>query len=121
MKLHVISIDDSKAVLKYVEWVFSASSHTVETEISGREALKKLQKDSSQYDLILLDWEMPELDGIGFLKELKKNNIKIPVAMLTSKNNEKDIREAISYGVEEFIMKPFTPEILIEKIEEIFD
>ena len=77
MQLQILSIDDSKAVLKYIEWVFSKSNHSVETFLSGREA------------------------------------------MLTSKNNEEDIKKAIEYGVEEFIMKPFTPELLLEKIEEI--
>lgn len=119
MQLHILSIDDSKAVLKYIEWVFSKSIHSVETFLSGRDALANILKNTTKYDLILLDWEMPDLDGIGVLEELKKENIKIPVAMLTSKNNEEDIKKAIEYGVEEFIMKPFTPELLLEKIEEI--
>ena len=120
MKLNILSVDDSKAVLKYIEWVFSKVDHEVRTVSGGKQAIKFLQSPEGQgIDLILLDWEMPPPDGLEVLREFKKLGIKIPVAMLTSKNNESDIREALSLGVEEFIMKPFTPELLIEKIEEI--
>lgn len=119
MKLNVLSIDDSRAVLKYIEWSFSQMEHNVTTVLEGKVGVEMVREQPGKYDLLLLDWEMPEIDGIEVLRQIRSFDKNIKIVMVTSRNNEKDIREALNLGADEFIMKPFTPELLSEKLEEV--
>ena len=74
-------------------------------------------KVDSKFDLILLDWEMPVLNGPGTFSEFKKMELKIPVVMMTTKNASEDIQTMLNMGVAEYLLKPFTIDILFEKIE----
>jgi len=78
--------------------------------------LIRLKDDLGAFDLILLDWEMPVKDGPTTFKELKTMGLKTPVFMLTSKNNPSDIIQMLEEGVTEYMMKPFTADIVREKI-----
>jgi len=119
MKLNILSVDDSKAVLKYIEWSFKEKHHTLTTVDNGQDAIRLVSKN--KYDLILLDWEMPDPNGIEVLKIVRSKNKLVKIAMLTSKNDEKEIIEALDLGADDYIMKPFTPDLLDEKILEIFE
>mgnify|MGYP003348261189 FL=1 len=83
---------------------------------NGSEALSLL-KTGKTYDLILLDWEMPELNGPETLQELLNLGVKTPVVMMTTKNDPSDIQKMIELGAAEYLMKPFTIDILFDKIE----
>lgn len=81
----------------------------------GKEAIVKV-KDTC-YDLILLDWNMPEMTGPEFLEyNLKEKITTIPVVMMTTENKPDYIRRALELGASEYIMKPFTGDILFNKI-----
>ena len=67
--------------------------------------------------MILLDWEMPRMTGVDALKALRQGGCAIPIIMVTSRNNVKNITEALENGATEYIMKPFTKDILFEKLE----
>jgi two-component system alkaline phosphatase synthesis response regulator PhoP len=86
----------------------------------GAEGLSMLEaKKVDQVDLILLDWEMPKLTGIQTLEKIRSMGIKTPIIMLTSKNSPDEIMQALTLGANEYMMKPFTADILIEKIETV--
>jgi two-component system chemotaxis response regulator CheY len=113
-------IDDSKAVHAFI----TACTKTAKIELShvfnGKEGLDFLQKDSS-FDLILLDWEMPIMNGPDTFEQIKKLWPNIPVLMMTTKNEPSDIALMINNGVKEYMLKPFTSDILFEKIEYCID
>ena len=69
--------------------------------------------------LILLDWEMPKLTGIDTLPIMRKMNTEVLIVMMTSKNAMSDVIEAIERGATDYIMKPFTKDILLNKIEQV--
>lgn len=114
----ILSIDDSKAVHAYLNDCFSGSKIEVSHALSGEEGLKILS-GPSKFDLILLDWEMPGLTGPEVLKEIMARQIQTPVVMLTSKNAVTEIADMLEKGAHDYIMKPFTPDIIISKVETI--
>jgi len=80
---------------------------------NGAEGLNKL----SGVDIILTDWNMPEMDGLEFVKRVRAQNASIPILMVTTNAAKDDIVEALKNGVNNYIVKPFTPETLKEKID----
>lgn len=116
--MRVLSIDDSKSVHLFIKMCLA---HIKNVEIvdlyDGNEALPYLKEVQNKVDIILLDWEMPILTGPKTLKQIRENNITTPIIMVTSKNEIMDIALMLKEGANDYIMKPFTPDILIEKIE----
>jgi len=115
----ILMIDDSKTVHSYVKnLLLPFHEILVHSVFDGAEALQFL-KTESDFNIIFLDWEMPKLNGPATFLELKKSNCKVPVLMMTTKNKVTDIAYMLELGVNEYLMKPFTVDILLEKIEYI--
>jgi two-component system chemotaxis response regulator CheY len=76
----------------------------------------------NKYDLVLLDWNMPEMDGITLLQEIRKDpQLKdIPVIMVTAEAKKENVLLAIQSGANNYIVKPFTAETLKEKLEKVW-
>jgi two-component system chemotaxis response regulator CheY len=70
-------------------------------------------------DIILTDWNMPEMDGLEYVKRVRAGNPSIPILMVTTNAAKDDIVEALKNGVNNYIVKPFTPETLKEKVESV--
>ena len=87
---------------------------------NGKAALKILNE--TPVDLVIADWSMPVMDGMELLLQIRQDQKTkdIPVLMITAKSQEKDVREAVEKGVTDYILKPFTPEIVRKKIQAIF-
>lgn len=118
--LKILSIDDSKAVHAFLKECLKDSGHQLTTAPSGEEGLKVLADSNNQFDLIFLDWEMPGLTGPEVLDKIKSMGIKTPVIMLTSKNDMTDIAGMLDKGASEYVLKPFTRDIILEKIASVF-
>ena len=92
----------------------------VEEAENGQEALQKLQADS--YGFVVSDWNMPVMTGIDMLRAIRADEkLKTtPVLMVTAEAQQSNLVEAVQAGVSNYIVKPFTAEILQEKITKIF-
>ena len=84
---------------------------------NGREGMDKLSV--TQVDMVITDWNMPEMSGIDFIRAVRANEItrKLPILMMTTNAAEDDIVEAMKAGVNNCVVKPFTPDTIKEKIE----
>lgn len=117
--LRFLSIDDSRTVHAFLRACFQHLQEPVElsSAMDGQEAVDRLAAGSSpQPDLIFLDWEMPRLNGPETFARLRAIGVSSPVIMLTSKNDVDDIMRMLEAGVAEYVMKPFTSDILREKV-----
>ena len=96
-----------------------AGFENVETAEHGNDAYSKLITEN--FDLVICDWEMPELNGIQLLKKVKKDPKyqHIPFVMLTSFQDETRCQEAIDEGALDYILKPASPDMFKEKLDKI--
>ena len=96
-----------------------AGFENIEVAGDGNDAYSKLEE--GEIDLILCDWEMPELNGIQLLRKVKKNSTlqNIPFVMVTSTKDEKRQQEAIDEGALDYIVKPASPDLFKEKLGKI--
>ncbi|MGE3313462.1 MAG: response regulator [Planctomycetaceae bacterium] len=86
----------------------------VEAE-DGCNALEHFGKQS--FDIILSDWNMPNMDGLAFLQEVRKQNTQIPFIMITTEAERARVLAAIQAGCSDYLVKPFTPDALRDKLE----
>ena len=86
---------------------------------NGREGLERLA--ANQVDVIITDWNMPEMTGIEFIRSVRSNGTytKLPVLMVTTNAAKDDIVEALRAGINSYVVKPFTPDTIKQKIEAI--
>jgi len=92
----------------------------IETAHHGSGALKAVNAAAENFDMIICDWMMPNLDGLGVLKELRTRKYDTWFLMLTSKKSAADISEAMKAGLDAYIIKPFEPMQLQKRIESFF-
>lgn len=93
-------------------------SNITESE-NGLDALKKMEEQD--IDLVLTDWNMPEMNGEQLVRELRNNEKykKLPILMITTRGMKDDVITAVKIGVNGYVVKPFTPEVLRGKISSV--
>lgn len=120
LKKKIVVADDEPFILSALQDTLS-DSYSVTTASNGAEAIRLAQKVMP--DLIILDVMMPEMDGLDACKNLKRDKLTatIPVILLTAKGQITDIEKGFKSGADAYVVKPFSPARLIEKVEEIFE
>ena len=111
--MKILVVDDSSTMRRIIVNTLNQAGLTDVTEAEhGKDALKKL----AGIDIILTDWNMPEMDGLTFVKTVRETDKKIPIIMVTTEAAKTEIVEAIKQGVNDYVVKPFTPEVIKEKV-----
>lgn len=114
-------VDDSITMRRIVANTLKNLGYTEFVEATdGKDALDKLAADDS-IDFVITDWNMPVLSGLELIKAIRGSEslANLPVLMVTTRGVKEDIMEALSAKVNNYIVKPFTPPVLKEKIEQI--
>jgi two-component system, chemotaxis family, chemotaxis protein CheY len=119
MPSRALIVDDSRAIRMLLAKTVRQIGYEVEEAANGKEALEIIEAGTSGVDLVLVDWNMPEMNGLDLLKKLRQNPAlsSLRVVMVTTETEIEQIAEAMEAGANEYVMKPFTPEILLEKLE----
>lgn len=115
--LKILITDDSKPARLLIRKILEKKNIDFTEAVEGSEALEYALQEG--YDIIFLDQNMPKMTGLEFMKVLNKYNKKQPVIMTTAANTSDTINEAIGAGVTDYLIKPFTPDVLIKKVEHI--
>ena len=110
-------VDDSKVIRKVARHILETLNFTVEEAEDGREAMARCQ--ASMPDVILLDWNMPVMSGMEFLRALRQADLasQPKVVFCTTENDIAHIRAAIEAGADEYVMKPFDRDTLQSKLQ----
>ena len=115
--MRVLVVDDSSTMRRVVEQILEVLGHEAVPAADGATALEAL-RSTDAIELILLDWNMPEMSGIQFLRTVKADPDlqEIPVIMLTTESERRKMIDAIEAGAKHYLTKPFQPETLATKI-----
>ena len=114
----ILIVDDETRMRKLIkDFLVKKDYKTIEAE-DGEVALELFEQNKNKINLILLDVMMPKLDGWTVLREIRKES-KVPVIMLTARGEEQDELFGFELGVDEYISKPFSPKILVARIQAI--
>ena len=113
----IMIVDDEQRLRKLVRDYMIREGYSVLEAANGREALDLFDNEGN-IALIILDVMMPEMDGWQVCSEIRKTS-KVPIIMLTARSDEKDELRGFELGVDEYITKPFSPKILVARVEAI--
>lgn len=115
--MKIMLIDDSRTMRNIQKAVISQiGQHVIEEAADGQDALSKV--NAFQPDLILVDWNMPNMNGLEFVKAYRTSNKTTPMIMVTTESEKARVIEAIKAGVNNYVIKPFTPDLLSQRINE---
>jgi two-component system chemotaxis response regulator CheY len=119
MASKALIVDDSKTIRMILARILRELGYEVCEAIDGKDALKVIEAQKATVDLVLADWNMPEMNGLDLVKHLRQNPdlASTKVIMVTTETEIDHIASALEAGANEYVMKPFTKEILKEKLE----
>ncbi len=114
----VLIVDDEQRMRKLIKDFLAAKGFSILEAENGEKALEVFEENKNKINLILLDVMMPKLDGWSVLRQIRQES-KVPIIMLTARGEEQDELFGFELGVDEYISKPFSPKILVARVEAI--
>ncbi|MEN2994878.1 MAG: response regulator [Thermodesulfovibrio sp.] len=117
--MKILVVDDDKTTRKMISLILKSKGYEVVTAENGLEALQKIGLE--RINLILTDMNMPYMDGIEFIRQVRANPeiSNIPIVMITTEADEEEKRKAFEAGVDDYLVKPTTAEQISESIKRI--
>jgi len=116
MKLRVLAADDDPLIRTLLSVSLHALADVVEA-VDGNDALTNIRLDD--FDVLLLDWDMPGKTGIELTRYVRAQNSHVPIVMITAKDEREEVVEAIEAGVSDYLIKPFKTDALCKKLESL--
>jgi two-component system, chemotaxis family, chemotaxis protein CheY len=119
--MKVIVADDSRVMRSIIEKVVQSIGHEAIQASNGKEVLDLLDRQGAEIDLILLDWNMPVMNGLEVLSRMqeKKSHRRIPVLMVSTESEATKREQALKEGARGYLSKPFTSEELTSEIRNV--
>lgn len=112
----ILIVDDESRMRKLIKDFLVKKEYKILEAVDGEDALKIFEENSTKINLILLDIMMPKLDGWSVLRQIRQKS-NVPIIMLTARGEEQDELFGFELGVDEYISKPFSPKILVARVE----
>ncbi len=113
--MKILLVDDSRTMRNIQKNVLAQLGYTDILEANdGVEALAQLAGTTP--DLMLVDWNMPNMDGLTLVTKVRAQNTTLPIIMVTTEGEKSRVIEALKAGVDSYVLKPFTPQMLSERI-----
>lgn len=114
----ILVVDDESRMRKLIKDFLVAKGYSILEAEDGEKALEVFEENRNKINLIILDVMMPKLDGWSVLRQIRQDS-KVPIIMLTARGEEQDELFGFELGVDEYISKPFSPKILVARVEAI--
>ncbi len=115
----VILVEDDSAEAAMVLAVLEREGLSVDVCDDGNDGCKMLE--GGQYDLAILDWQLPGMSGVEICDSARKNGLTLPILMLTSRNQSRDKAAGLDLGADDYLTKPFDPRELIARVRALCD
>ncbi len=119
MTRKALIVDDSKTIRMILARIMRELGYETCEAVNGKDALRVIESEKATVSLVLADWNMPEMNGLDLVKQLRLNPdfSSLKVIMVTTETEVDHIVSALEAGANEYVMKPFTKDILKEKLE----
>ena len=114
----ILIVDDEQRMRKLIKDFLATKGYSILEAEDGEKGLEVYEENKNKISLILLDVMMPKLDGWSVLRQIRQES-KVPIIMLTARGEEQDELFGFELGVDEYISKPFSPKILVARVEAI--
>lgn len=116
--MHVLIVDDSRAMRSILSHILRQLGCDVSEACNGREAWDRLE-ELVRVELALVDWNMPEMNGIEFVRKVRADARydDLRLMMVTTETNAEEVATALQEGANEYVMKPFSKQVMQEKLE----
>ncbi|MGD0096745.1 MAG: response regulator [Terracidiphilus sp.] len=117
----VLVVDDSRTIRTIIRRILIELGYEACEAGNGIEALRVIETEGDAVKLVLADWNMPEMNGLDLLKQLRQDPALayLKIMMVTTETEMDHMASALEAGADEYVMKPFTKDILVEKLEYI--
>ena len=117
--MNALIIDDSSAMRRIISKIMKDIGFDTVEAGDGQEGLSRVEAASGDFEVVLVDWNMPVMNGIEFVKAVRSHPeySGLKIMMVTTETEPARMAQALMAGVDEFAMKPFTPEVLLEKLK----
>ncbi len=114
--VHILVVEDEEAILRLIQYNLDAAGYAVRTQMDGAAALDDIEDNPP--DLLVLDWMLPEVDGIEICEYIRESETHrhIPIIMLTARGEEEDRLRGLDAGADDYMVKPFSPKELVARI-----
>lgn len=118
LKVNALIIDDSKAMRRILRGIVTGLGFEVVEAGDGKEGFEKLKEHKGEFEFVLVDWNMPVMNGLEFIKTVRADSDygEMTLLMVTTETEPTRMVQALMAGVDEFVMKPFTPDVLVDKL-----
>ena len=113
---HILVVDDEARIRSIIRKYAEFEGHTVTEAGDGMEAVRLCRRE--QFDIVILDIMMPELDGFSACREIRKTS-SVPIIMLSARGEEYDKINGFESGVDDYVVKPFSPRELLLRVEAV--
>ena len=117
--MRILIIEDQENLAKLVKSGLEAEGFAVDCVFDGEAGLKRISMNHGDYDLVLLDWMLPKMNGDEICREVRKKNIGVPILMLTARDGAKDVIAGLGCGADDYLTKPFSFDVLVARIRAI--
>lgn len=117
--MRILIIEDQENLAKLVKSGLEAEGFAVDCVFDGEAGLKRISMNHGDYDLVLLDWMLPKMNGDEICREIRKKNIDVPILMLTARDGAKDVIAGLECGADDYLTKPFSFDVLVARIRAI--
>ena len=116
--MHALVVEDSGTIRLILTAYLKKLGFDVTVAVNGRDGLDQL-RGMEKADVVLVDWNMPEMDGITFIRAVRADGsyAELPLMMVTTNAEAANVAEALAAGANEYLMKPFTGDMVREKLE----
>jgi two-component system chemotaxis response regulator CheY len=120
--MNILLVDDSRTMRSIQKKTLETMGQVTFAEAGdGIEALSLLAATPEGFSLVLIDWNMPNMDGLTLVRKIREKNKTMPLVMVTTEAEKQRIIDALRAGANNYILKPFTPETLLDKIKQTLD
>ena len=112
---HILIVEDEEGILQFLKQGLEEENYQISAVNNGSEGYNLSQKD--KFDLILLDWMLPNMTGLEVCKKIRETDTKTPIIFLTAKDTVQETVEGLKAGANDYIKKPFSFDELVERIK----